>query len=69
MGQYAPHDVAKRAGFKIGDVIVSFDGRTDLPRETDVLQYVLEKRGSKDVDVKVLRGAEELTLTLPAIAR
>jgi len=67
VGQYAPHDVAKRAGFKVGDVIVSFDGKTDLPRETDVLLYALGKgRGGKDVAVKVLPGTEELTLTLPA---
>ncbi len=70
VGQYAPHDVAKRAGFKVGDVIVSFGGKTDLPRETDVLLYVLGKgRGGRDVSVKVLRGTEELTLTLPPGAR
>jgi len=67
VGQHAPHDVAKRAGFKAGDVIVSFDGKTDLPRETDVLLYALGKgRGGKDVVVRLLRGTEELTLTLPA---
>ncbi len=70
VGQYAPHDVAKRAGFQVGDVIVSFDGKTDLPRETDVLRYALSKgRGGKDVAVKVLRGTEELTLTLPTGAK
>ena len=67
VGQYAPHDVAKRAGFQIGDVIVSFDGKTDLPRETDVLAYALDKgRRTQDVPVEVLRGAETLTLKLPS---
>ena len=69
VGQHAPHDVAKRAGFKVGDVVVTFDGRADLPRETDVLQYMLETRRSKDVEVQVLRGGEALTLTLPGAAR
>lgn len=67
VGQYAPHDVAKRAGFKVGDVLVSFDGKTDLPRETDVLLHVLgRRRPAKDMAVKLLRGKEELTVTLPA---
>ena len=30
-----------RAGFRQGDVLVSFDGRTDLRRETELLAYAL----------------------------
>jgi hypothetical protein len=66
VGQYAPHDVAKRAGFRKDDVLVSFDGRADLPRETDLLRYALNdvKPGSS-VPVVVLRDGNETTLTLP----
>jgi len=32
VGQYGPHAAAKVAGFLAGDVIVSFDGKTDLLR-------------------------------------
>lgn len=67
VGQYAPHDGAKRAGFKAGDIVVSFDGHTDFMRETDLLAYALNqvKPGSK-VPVEVLREGKEMTLTLPA---
>jgi hypothetical protein len=66
VGQYAPHDRAKRAGFKAGDVLVSFDGRTDFLRETDLLAYALNqvKPGSQ-VPVEVLRDGKELTLEMP----
>lgn len=66
VGQYAPHDVAKRAGFLKDDIIVSFDGRTDLLRETDVLAWSLEKHQTGDkVEVQILRNGERKTLTLP----
>ena len=50
---------AQRAGFKKGDVLISFDGRTDLPRETDVLAHALtmHKPGER-VAVTVLRDGE-----------
>jgi len=66
VGQYAPHDVAKRAGFQKGDVLVSFDAKTDLVRETDVLVYALTnlKRGAK-VEAVVVRGDKRVTLVLP----
>lgn len=65
VGQYAPHDIAKRAGFLKDDVIVSFDGRTDLLRETDLLAWSLDKHKSGDkIDVQILRNGERKTLTL-----
>src|SRR6185436_741535 len=30
VGQYAPHDLANRAGVRKGDILIAFDGRTDL---------------------------------------
>ena len=66
VGQYAPHNVAQRAGFKKGDVILSFNGRTDFTRETDLLDYSLNqlKPGQK-IDVLILRDGNRKTLTLP----
>ena len=56
LGQNPPHDVAKRAGFRKDDIFLAFDGRTDLPRETDVLLYALSKRPiPKKLAVRVLR--------------
>lgn len=65
VGQYSPHDLAKQAGFVAGDVIVSFDGRTDFVRETDVLAYVLrEKRSGDKLAVQVRRGDQALKFIL-----
>ena len=65
VGQYAPHDGAKRAGFLPGDVLVSFDGRKDLERETDLLAYALNRRQKTPVPVGILREGKRMTLTLP----
>jgi hypothetical protein len=65
VGQYAPHDRAKQAGFLKDDILVSFDGRTDLVRETDLLNYALYREGSDEVTVEVLRDGKKLTLKLP----
>ena len=65
VGQYAPHDVAKKAGFRKGHVVVAFDGHTDLDRETDLLRYALnDVKPGTDVAVRVLRDGAEQTLTL-----
>ena len=66
VGQYSPHDVAKRAGFLKGDIIVSFDGQSNLLRETDLLVWSLERCKSGDkVEVAILRDGQRKTLTLP----
>ncbi|HEY7426207.1 MAG TPA: Trx7/PDZ domain-containing (seleno)protein, partial [Gemmataceae bacterium] len=66
VGQFGPHAAAKKAGFQPGDVLVSFDGKTDLLRETDLLAYAVNahKPGAK-VAVIVRRGKERIELTLP----
>jgi hypothetical protein len=35
VGQFAPHDLAKQAGVKANDILISYDGKTNLLRETD----------------------------------
>ncbi|HVK11861.1 MAG TPA: Trx7/PDZ domain-containing (seleno)protein [Gemmataceae bacterium] len=66
VGQYGPHATAKNAGFQVGDVIVSYDGKTDLKRETDVLAYGVTARKPGDrVPVTVVRGGKKVELTLP----
>lgn len=65
VGQYAPHDVAKKAGFLTGDVIISFDGRDDLLRETDVLVHALRSHNVGDViPVTILRDGKKLELSI-----
>ncbi|MCH7988867.1 MAG: PDZ domain-containing protein [Planctomycetes bacterium] len=66
VGQYGPHAAAKKAGFRKGDIVVSYDGRTNLKRETDVIVYAITARKLGDrVPVIVLRGKRRLTLMLP----
>ncbi|MGL4553323.1 MAG: PDZ domain-containing protein, partial [Gemmataceae bacterium] len=67
VGQFAPHDVARRAGFVKGDVILDFDGVAPK-READLIAYSLrEKKPGDKVPVTVRRGGatRKLTLTLP----
>jgi S1-C subfamily serine protease len=66
VGQYGPHAAAKQAGFRAGDVLVEFDGKTDLRRETDVLAYgVTQRKPGDQVAVVVLREGKRVRLTLP----
>ena len=65
VGQYAPHDGAKRAGLKAGDVLISFAGRSDLARETDLLEYALNQvKPGTQIPLVVRRDGKPLTFTL-----
>lgn len=66
VGQYAPHDVARRAGFRKGDVLESVDGRADLRRETDLLFFALtEPPPTAGRTFRMRRGGETVELALP----
>ncbi len=66
VGQYNKHAAAKRAGFQVDDILVSYDGRTDLQREADVFAHVARNHKQGDtVDVEILRNGKPLQLTLP----
>jgi serine protease Do len=65
VGQYAPHDVAKKAGVLKNDVLISFNGRTDFGRETDLLAYALNELpvGAK-VPAIFMRNGEKIAVEL-----
>ena len=68
VGQYAPHDIAHKAGVRKGDVLVGFDGRTDFGRETDLIAYALrEKKSGESVKLDLMRSgtAQTITMKLP----
>src|SRR5207248_6286663 len=66
VGQNGPHAAGKKAGFQQGDIVLSFDERTDLLRETDVLAYAVTARRPGDrVAVRVWRAGELFNFTLP----
>ncbi len=66
VGQYGEHAAGKNAGFREGDVIVEYNGRTDLLRETDAIaDTVLHHKRGDTIAASVLRDGERLALTLP----
>lgn len=66
VGEYGPHAAAKTAGFQKGDIVISYDGRTDLVRDTDLLAYgVTAHKPGDTVAAIVLRGNERVTMKLP----
>ena len=69
VGAFAPHDVAKRAGFQKGDILLSWDGKTDFTRETDLICHMLQTRaGNREpVPVTIRRNGVEKQLKLAAV--
>lgn len=67
VGQYGEHATAKKAGFQKGDIVIGFDGRRDLMRESDVFAHVNRNRkpGNR-LKIDLLRGDSQRTLELPA---
>lgn len=65
VGNFAPHDRAKKAGMLKGDILVEYDGRTDLLRESDLLAYAINSVPiGKTVELRIRRGSEEKTLKI-----
>ena len=66
LGRYGKHAAAKRAGFREGDIIISYAGRTNLMREADLLTYTVNahKPGEK-IPVTVIRGRRKIDLKMP----
>jgi S1-C subfamily serine protease len=56
-----PHGAATRAGILKGDILTSFGGRDDLPRETDLLAFAVTKLKVGDkVPVTAIRDGKKL---------
>ena len=65
VGQYGEHAQAKNAGFHKGDVLVEFDGRSDLRGETDLFAHVLKNRmPGERVEIDVIRDGKRHTIRL-----
>lgn len=66
VGQYGPHAAAKRAGFRQGDIIIKYDGQTDLMTDSDLLAYgVTHSKPGQKVPVTILRNGRPRVLNLP----
>ena len=66
VGQYGAHAVAKRSGIRKGDIIISYDGQTDLLSESDIFFYGNTKTKIGDrIQVALLRNGKKLQYQLP----
>jgi len=65
VGEYGDHAVAKRAGFKTDDILVSVDGQTRRLAESALFRYLLQnKMPGEKIPVTVLRDGERMNLEL-----
>lgn len=66
VGMYGAHAAGKNAGFQKDDLIVSYDGRSDLMTESDLLRYgATHKMPGQTVVTGVLRNRDSLSLKIP----
>jgi serine protease Do len=66
VGQYGAHGAAKRAGVKVGDILISYDSQVDDWAPSQLLGYIGQKTvtGQKVV-IRINREGKILNLTLP----
>ena len=66
VGWWGKYQAGKRAGFRKGDVMISFNGQRRLKSVNEFYAYAMNKtkRGQR-VTVEVLRSGRKLTLKLP----
>ena len=64
VGEFGEHAIAKRAGLRRGDIIVSFDGKDTRMTESELLDYTLRRKHPGDpVAVVVVRDGTRKTLS------
>jgi hypothetical protein len=60
VGQFAPHDRAKKAGVEKGDILIELDGRRDWPGESTILEHAINHvEVGKTISMKFLRNQKE----------
>lgn len=66
VGMYGAHAAGKNAGFQKDDLIVSYDGKSDLMTDSDLLRYgVTHKQVGESIVMGVVRKGETLNLKIP----
>lgn len=59
VGQYAPHDLAKKAGVLKGDILTGFDSFTNPTREAELIAHALQvKRPGDTIPLTLLRNGQ-----------
>lgn len=66
VGEFGAHAAAKKAGFKVGDVLVKYEGSTRPLTETDLLRIGVQSHRPGDrVPATVLRAGKPIELMIP----
>ncbi|MFG0263849.1 MAG: Trx7/PDZ domain-containing (seleno)protein [Rhodopirellula sp. JB055] len=66
VGKYGLHGTARKAGVRVDDILIEYDGQSDLIREADIFDHVNEQRRPGDrVTMKLLRDGRERTAEIP----
>jgi hypothetical protein len=66
VGKYGLHGTARKAGVRVDDILIEYDGKSDLLREADVFDHVNEQHRPGDrVTMKFLRDGHPRTVEIP----
>ena len=66
MGQFGPYATAHKDGVLKGVLLITFDGRSDLLRESDLFFYAVDsKKVGHVVSLKLKRNKDILQIKIP----
>ena len=66
VGQFGPHATAHKAGVLKGDILLGFDEKTNLLRESDIFFYAVDSRKAGDlVSLTLKRNKNILQIKIP----
>ena len=66
VGQYNKHALAKRAGWKKGDILIEVEGTSDRMSESQLIGWILERRRpGQNLNGVALRSGKKIKLTIP----
>lgn len=66
LGKYGPHGTARKQGFREGDILVRYDGQSNLLRECDLFAHTnTNLHPGEHISIEFLRDGEKQTLKLP----
>ena len=66
VGQFGPHATAHKAGVVKGDILIGFDEKTDLLRESDVFFYAIDSKKTGDmVSLTIKRNKNIMQIKIP----
>ena len=66
VGQYKKHALAKRAGWRKGDILIEVEGRTDRMSESQLIGWILKRRRpGQNLNGVAIRSGKKLNLAIP----